>query len=77
MHAGEDCRMLASRKMRAILLIEADFNSINKMIIGNRAWNNARRYGFMAEEIFSEHGRTAEDGLLAKVLFTILCDSFG
>jgi hypothetical protein len=38
------------------------------MIIGNRALNNARRYDFMAEEIFSEQGRTAEDGSLAKVL---------
>jgi hypothetical protein len=55
-------------KMRAILLMEADFNFINKMIIGNRALNNARRYDFMAEEIFSEQGRTAEDGSLAKVL---------
>jgi hypothetical protein len=38
--------------------MEANFNFINKMIIGNRALNNPRGYGFMAEEIFSEHGRT-------------------
>jgi hypothetical protein len=56
-------------KMRAILLMEADFNFINKTLIGSRMLNNALSYGFMAEEIFSERGRTAEDGALAKVLF--------
>lgn len=56
-------------KMRAILLMEADFNFMNKMIVGDRLLNNARQHGFMAEEIFSEQGRTAEDGSLAKVLF--------
>lgn len=56
-------------KMRAILLMEADFNFTNKMIYGVRMLDNARRYGFMAEEIFSEKGRTAEDGALSKTLF--------
>jgi hypothetical protein len=35
-------------KMRAILLMEADFNFMNKMIVGDRMLNNARNYGFMA-----------------------------
>lgn len=56
-------------KMRAILLMEADFNFMNKMIVGDRMLWNVRNHGFMAEEIFSEQGRTAEDGSLAKVLF--------
>jgi hypothetical protein len=56
-------------KMRAILLMEADFNFMNKMIYGDRMLATARRYGYMAEEIFSERGCTAEDGSLAKVLF--------
>lgn len=43
-------------KMRAILLMEADFNFMNKMIYGDRMLSNARRYGYMAEEIFSEQG---------------------
>ena len=30
---------------------------------------NARKYGFIPEEGYSERGKTAEDGTLAKVLF--------
>jgi hypothetical protein len=56
-------------KMRAILLMEADFNFINKTLIGSRMLNIACSYGYMAKEIFSERGRTAEDGAQAKVLF--------
>jgi hypothetical protein len=58
-------------KLRAILLMEADFNTSNKIIFGNRMLDNARRYGFLYDEIFSEKGRMAEDGALAKTLF---CD---
>lgn len=56
-------------KMRAILLMEADFNATNKIIYGDRMLWNVRNNGLMAEEIFSERGRTAEDGALSKVLF--------
>ena len=49
--------------------MEADFNFTNKMIYGVRMLDNARKYGFMPEEIFSEKGRTAEDGALTKILF--------
>jgi hypothetical protein len=61
--------VLLVEKMRAILLMEADFNFMNNVIYGDRMLSNARRYGYMAEEIFSERGRTAKDGSLAKVLF--------
>ena len=30
---------------------------------------NARKYGFIPEEVYSEYGKTADDGTLAKVLF--------
>ena len=43
-------------KMQAILLMEADFNFMNKMIYGDIMLSNARRYGYMAEEIFNERG---------------------
>jgi hypothetical protein len=56
-------------KLRAILLMEADFNANNKLIFGNRMLENARKHGLMAEEIYSEAGKTAEDGALAKELF--------
>ena len=56
-------------KLRAILLMEADFNFSKKLIYGVRMMDNARKYGFMPEEIYSEKGKTADDGSLAKVLF--------
>ena len=56
-------------KLRAILLMEADFNSSNKIIFGERMLDNVRQNGFMPEEIYSERGKMADDGSLAKVLF--------
>lgn len=56
-------------KLRAILLMEADFNANNKLVFGDRMMDVVRKYGLMADEVFSERGRTAEDGALAKVLF--------
>jgi hypothetical protein len=54
-------------KLRSILLMEADYNANNKELIGNRMMSVVREYGLMMEEIFSEMGRTAEDGALAKI----------
>ena len=59
-------------KLRAILLMEADFNANNKEIIGVRMMDNVRTKGLMMEEIFSEIGKTAEDGGLAKILFYVI-----
>ena len=56
-------------KLRAILLMEADFNFSNKMIYGVRMLDNVRKHGWMPEEVYSEKGKTADDGSLAKVLF--------
>ena len=56
-------------KLRSIILIEADFNANNKEVFGVNMMENVRRRGLMMEEIFSEVGKTAEDGGLAKVLF--------
>jgi uncharacterized protein (UPF0332 family) len=55
-------------KLRAILLMEADFNSANKLIYGIRMLQNARRYKLMPEEICSEKGKVVNDGTLSKVL---------
>ena len=41
-------------KLRAILLMEADFNAANKILFGSRMLNQIRRYKLMPEEIFSE-----------------------
>jgi hypothetical protein len=56
-------------KLRAILLMEADFNATNKIIYGNRMMEKAREYNLMPEEIFSERNRMADDGTLSKTLF--------
>ncbi len=56
-------------KLRAILLMEADFNAANKIIFGQRMLNNVRQHDLMPEEIFSEKQRMAEDGILSKTLF--------
>ena len=61
------CTLLA--KLQAILLVEADFNHSNKEIFGHRMLKNARKCGFMPEEIYSERGKVPDDGTLAKVIF--------
>lgn len=61
------CQLI--NKLRSILLMEADFNCVNKIIYGNRMLTNVRKFGLMPDEIFSERNRTAEEGSLTKVLF--------
>ena len=55
-------------KLRAILLMEADFNYHNKLIFGQRMMKLARQHGLVPEEIYSEKGRTSEDAILQQVL---------
>ena len=57
-------------KLRAILLMEADFNMHNRIIFGSRAINAARERGEIPPEIFSTEGCTAEDGSWEKTLVT-------
>jgi hypothetical protein len=59
-------------KLRAILLMEADFNATNKIIYGSRMLKNTRVYKQMPEEIFSKQNCMANNGTLCKTLFTIL-----
>jgi hypothetical protein len=56
-------------KLRAILLMEADFNAMNKIIFGERMMEKVRKYKLMPEEIFSEKNREASDGGMSKKLF--------
>ena len=51
------------------MLIEADLNHLNKEIFAFRMLENARKYGFIPEEVYSKRGKTADDGTLAKVIF--------
>jgi hypothetical protein len=57
-------------KLRAILLMEADFNRHNRIIFGNRMIHKAREEGLIPPEIFSTEGNTAEDGSFGKGLMT-------
>jgi hypothetical protein len=56
-------------KLRAILLMEADFNATNKIIYGNRMMKHVCKHNQMPEEIFSKKNRMADDGTLCKTLF--------
>ncbi len=56
-------------KLRSILLMEADFNAMNKEVYGVRMLNTARKYKLVPEEIFSKKNPMADDGGLAKTLF--------
>jgi hypothetical protein len=56
-------------KLRLILLMEADFNSTNKVIYGNCMLANVRKYKLMPEEVYSKQNRLADDSTLSKVLF--------
>ena len=58
-------------KLRAIMITETDFNHLNNEIFGFRMLENARKYGFIPEEVYSERGKTADYGTLAKVLFRV------
>ena len=55
-------------KLRAILLLEADYNYHSKLIFSKRMMELARSHGIVPEEIYSEKGRTAEDAVLHQVL---------
>jgi hypothetical protein len=56
-------------KLRAILLMEADFNATNKIVYGDRMMKNVRKYNLMPEETFNETNEMTDDGTLCKTLF--------
>jgi hypothetical protein len=62
---GQGCHLIS--KLRLILLMEANFNCVNKII--SQMLRNVRAFGFMPDEVFSEQNCTAEEGSLAKILF--------
>jgi len=55
-------------KLQAILLMEADFNRVNKTVYGIQMLKQARRNNLMPEEVFSERNKMADDGTLTKVI---------
>ena len=55
-------------KLRAILLMEADFNMHNKLHFGSRMLDAARSKGVIPNEQYSDKQSTAEDGTFDKIL---------
>jgi hypothetical protein len=58
-------------KLRAILVMEVDFNATNKIIYGSRMLNNAQEYKQMPEEIFSKKNTWPMPALSVKCCFRI------
>ncbi len=52
-------------KLRAILLMEANFNFGNKHIYGVKMLETAQKHDLMLEEISSEKGKMADNGTLS------------
>ena len=55
-------------KLRAILLMEADFNCHNSLIFDDLMMKLARENSLIPDEIYNEKGKTPEDAILQQVL---------
>jgi hypothetical protein len=51
-------------KLRAIMLMEVDFNASNKIIYGVRMMGQACKYRMIPNEIYSEKNQMADNGTL-------------
>ncbi len=51
------------------MLMEADFNAMNRIMHGVRMMKNVRDHQLMPEEIYSEQNQMADNGMLTKTLF--------
>jgi hypothetical protein len=56
-------------KLRAMLLMEANFNAPNKIIYSTRMMSQACNHRMVSEEIYSKKGKMADNGMLTKTLF--------
>jgi hypothetical protein len=56
-------------KLKAILLMEADFNASNKIIYAVRMMGQARDHNLMSNEIYRKTNRITDNGMLTKTLF--------
>ena len=57
-------------KLRAILLMEADFNMHNRFVFGDRMMELARSEGLIPDEQFAEKQSDGQDGVFMKKLVT-------
>ena len=56
-------------KLRAISLMEGNFNAANKIVYGVQMMSNAQGHHLMLEEIFSEKNWMADNRTFCKTLF--------
>ncbi len=59
-NVGKTLGVTLVTKLRAILLMEGDYNATNKIVYGDPMIKNVQEHHLMPEEIFSEkklHGR--------------------
>jgi hypothetical protein len=56
-------------KLQSILLMEADFNTTNKIFYGQRMLDVVRKYKLRREEICSKKNCLTDDGTLVNVPF--------
>jgi hypothetical protein len=54
-------------KLRAICLLEADYNWLMKLIFAKRMMNNAGRKGVIPQEQFAKKGSKCQDGCMIKL----------
>ncbi|KAL7502290.1 hypothetical protein ACHAXN_001984 [Cyclotella atomus] len=59
-------------KLRAICLLEADFNWLNKLIFAHRLEQHCRRHGLVPPEQFAKSRTTCEEASLVK---NLVCDN--
>ena len=64
-------------KMRAILLIEGDYNYFNKWAFGQEAINTLYEMGYIPEEQYSQKESTAEDATMDNRLTMDILPSSG
>ena len=55
-------------KLRAILLMKADFNFHNHLIFGSRMMDLARQHNMFQKRSSAKKGRTTEDAILKQIL---------
>ena len=53
-------------KLRAICLLEADYNWLMKLVFAKRMMDNAREKGIIPAEQFAKKGARAQEGCLVK-----------
>jgi hypothetical protein len=68
-HAQKMFKVRLVSKLRAVLLMEANFNAMNKEVYGVHMLYEARTYKLISEEILSKKNCRADDRGLAKTLF--------